>query len=265
MGDGIMKEKIPVLYTCRLRLGPIRQQDEATMLDIFLNGDVRKTYMIPEFDSREAALPLFHRFRSLSADGSHTVYGIFLRDQLIGFLNDVCREQDSIEMGYVIHPDFWNHGYATEAFSLVTQTLFARGYTLVKAGAFAENTASMRVMEKCGMTPTGAEEEISYGGILRRCICYELRSDSPAAKAQAIRRVQWMEQCFDLLQTTVDISVSAQGAPWFQSLLRIVTHYYEDGLWLWDYERDAQGYFPQDLKRGILSQDGFYNFLTDLR
>ena len=235
------------------------------MLDLFLNSDVRKTYMLPEFSSREEALPLFRRFQILSADTLRTVYGIFLNDQLIGFLNDVQQDGDSIEMGYVIHPNFWNHGYATEALSMVTQSLFARGYTLIKAGAFTENAASMRVMEKCGMVPTGTEEEIPYGGILRRCICYELRSDSPAAKAQAIRRVQWMEQCFDLLQTTVDTNGFAQEAPWFQSLLQIITHYYEDGLWLWDYELDENGYFPHDLKRGILSQDGFYNFLTGLR
>lgn len=39
--------------------------------------------------------------------------------------------------------------------------------------------------------------------------------------------------------------------------------YYESDLWREDFEADEQGKLPADLKRGILSEDGIYNLLTD--
>ena len=42
----------------------------------------------------------------------------------------------------------------------------------------------------------------------------------------------------------------------------ILTKYYEGGQWLKDYECDERGELPGNLKRGILSEDGFYNFLV---
>lgn len=259
-----MRVKTQILRTPRLMLGPIRAQDEARVMEIFLHSQVRKTYMLPDFQSREDAQQLFRRFQVLSADDHRTVYGIFLKDQLIGFLNDVQQDDNTIEMGYVIHPDFQNQGYATEAFSAVIQSLFSRGYTLIKAAAFDKNAASMRVMEKCGMVKTGHEEEIPYRGHLLRCIYYEIHRDSSAAKAQAVARIQWMEHCFDLLQVTVNTVPAACSAPWFHELLTILTHYYEGGQWLGDYELDEQGYFPKNLKRSVLSQDAVYDLLSQI-
>ena len=43
--------------------------------------------------------------------------------------------------------------------------------------------------------------------------------------------------------------------------LSILLDYYENGQWLQDYRMDEQGLLPSDLKRGILSEDGFYNYL----
>ncbi|MCI8623346.1 MAG: DUF4298 domain-containing protein [Provencibacterium sp.] len=42
-----------------------------------------------------------------------------------------------------------------------------------------------------------------------------------------------------------------------------LTAYYEDGRWMEDFEADAAGRLPQDLNRGVLSEDAVYNLLTD--
>lgn len=39
--------------------------------------------------------------------------------------------------------------------------------------------------------------------------------------------------------------------------------YYASDTWLSDYDADAQGKLPADLKRGVLSEDGLYNALED--
>lgn len=45
--------------------------------------------------------------------------------------------------------------------------------------------------------------------------------------------------------------------------LRMLENYYTSGQWRDDYEADEQGLLPDDLKRGILSQDALYDLLTE--
>ena len=40
--------------------------------------------------------------------------------------------------------------------------------------------------------------------------------------------------------------------------------YYTGGQWLEDYEAEERGELPEDLKRGVLSQDGLWNLLEEL-
>ena len=41
--------------------------------------------------------------------------------------------------------------------------------------------------------------------------------------------------------------------------------YYGSDTWKQDLEDDRQGLLPQDLKRGVLSEDGIWNLLEDWR
>ena len=72
-----------------------------------------------------------------------------------------------------------------------------------------------------------------------------------------IRRVEYMEHLYDEVRNAnPDTDVSEK--------VRILTEYCESGLWLRDYEADEQGLLPEDLKRGVLSQDGLYNLLKEI-
>ena len=51
--------------------------------------------------------------------------------------------------------------------------------------------------------------------------------------------------------------------PSIKMMLQILVQYYEGGQWLQDYELDEKGCFPKDLKRGVLSEDGLWNLLTE--
>jgi ribosomal-protein-alanine N-acetyltransferase len=171
------KEKTALhIQTQRLHLSAISDNDKEYMLNILTNKQVAKTFMLPDYASREDAIPTFEKIKELSQNPARFVYGVYQNQRLIGFFNDVNLTENSVEMGYVIHPDYHNQGYATEAFSAVIKALFESGFECVKAGAFAENTASMRVMEKCGMTKTGEIEELEYRGEKKRCICYEIKN-----------------------------------------------------------------------------------------
>ncbi len=136
---------------------------------------IKQTYMLPDFSSRTEAEMLFHRLKDISRQEGRYVRGIFLGEAMIGFLNDVEINGESMELGWVIRPDHHNKGYATCAVTQALEELFALGYTEVMAGAFVENPASIRVMEKCGMTRLDRTEEIEYRGTVHQCVYYAKR------------------------------------------------------------------------------------------
>lgn len=77
--------------------------------------------------------------------------------------------------------------------------------------------------------------------------------------------IRQMEIYFDMLQSAADKnpSVLREDAS-IKNILQILIQYYENGQWLQDYELDEQGLLPQDLKRGVLSEDAVYHFLGQL-
>lgn len=163
-----------MLTTKRLTIKPYDDADEDRMVELLTNEAIKATYMIPDFGSREEAVAMFKRLQRYSLSNEHYEFGIYKRDELIGFVNDVCIEPQSIEIGFAIHPDYHNQGYATEMLASVIEDLFSRGYYRVIAGAFETNTASRRIMEKCGMKKTEIEKDILYQGKQQHCVYYSI-------------------------------------------------------------------------------------------
>lgn len=174
----IHESRTSVIHTKRLCLRPLADADMDDVIALLTNEEIGQTYMVPEFSCHNEAVTIFKALRRMSESSQHFVYGVSLDDKLIGFLNDVDISEREIEIGYVIHPCQKNQGFATEALAASIRELFALVYSVVKAGAFEENKASMRVMEKCGMTRTAQTEGIEYRGRLHRCIFYEARNAS---------------------------------------------------------------------------------------
>ena len=126
----------------------------------------------------EDAIPLFERLSKLSHDSSRFVRCIDVDGQAVGFLNDVEIKGGSIELGYVIHPDFHNRGYMTQALKAAIAELFTLNYERVVCGAFEENKASQRVMEKAGMKKIVFTEIIEYRGVSHTCVYCEKRKEN---------------------------------------------------------------------------------------
>lgn len=82
---------------------------------------------------------------------------------------------------------------------------------------------------------------------------------------EAIDRITRMERCFDALQAAAQHPAAIREDAALRALLRQLTQYYENGQWLHDYTLDEKGLLPQNLKRGILSQDAVYLFLEQIK
>ena len=155
----------------KITLRPISTTDAEIIADILLDGSVKQTYMVSDLSAQEAE-QLGLRIASLSHLEDRYVRGIYTAEGLVGFLNDVGIENGSIELGWVVAPAHQGNGYATNAVLLAMDELFTKGFTRVIAGAFSENAASIRVMEKAGMLRQEFTEPIEYRGITHTCIYF---------------------------------------------------------------------------------------------
>ncbi len=163
-----------MIITKRLTIKPYEITDQEDMINILTNKTIRKTFMIPDFKSCEEAVRMFRKLMDFSYSDEHYEKGIYLDDLLIGFVNDVEIDDKRIEIGYVIHPDYHNKGYATEALTAVIADLFDIGYKTITAAAFEDNLASRRVMEKCGMKLNNKTSTILHNDILKVCVYYSI-------------------------------------------------------------------------------------------
>lgn len=80
-----------------------------------------------------------------------------------------------------------------------------------------------------------------------------------------IARIQQMEVYFD------EVSKVLYTCPeriledfTIQKMIRELMEYMESGQWLQDFEVDSRGELPRNLKRGVLSEDGLYNVLSEI-
>jgi len=90
-----------------------------------------------------------------------------------------------------------------------------------------------------------------------------IREDSICELLQ-IERIKWMEQRFDKALTAIkDKSVDSLNA--IKEDVAELSKYYGSELWKLDFAADEAGRFPSGLKRGVLSEDGIWNLLSDYR
>jgi len=191
------------LQTDRLVIRPLTAEDHDNIIELLLDPVVGQTYMVPEFASREEAETLFFRLLDLSLTDGRYVAAITRQGCAIGIVNEVQTEGNSIELGYAILPRYHNCGYGTEMLRGAIAYFFAHGFDTVLAGAFEENAASLRIMEKSGMTRQEQTEEISYRGRTYRCINYAAKKRSNRKYYEAYderylqmhgKKLQWFDE-----------------------------------------------------------------------
>ena len=165
------------IQTERLQLKPITRNSLDVLAELLCDETVTQTYMVPDFACAAEAMPLAKRLMALSEGYDRLVAGIYTGTELIGILNETESNEHYIELGYALLPQYHNRGFATEALQGAVSYCFVRGFREVRAGAFEDNPASIRVMEKSGMRKLPLTEEISYRGKIHTCVYYAIRKE----------------------------------------------------------------------------------------
>ena len=84
-------------------------------------------------------------------------------------------------------------------------------------------------------------------------------------REETIARIMQMERYFDeIREATKKDTKAVQKDDALRKKWQTLLAYYEEGQWLKDYESDERGELPRNLKRGVLSEDGVYNLVSEI-
>ena len=79
-----------------------------------------------------------------------------------------------------------------------------------------------------------------------------------------IERITQMESLFDKSEEVVKrLEAALKDFAALEHDIAKLEAYYNSPQWRKDFEADEAGKLPQDLKRGVLSEDGIYDLLSD--
>ena len=79
-----------------------------------------------------------------------------------------------------------------------------------------------------------------------------------------IERITNMESLFDKSEEVVKrLEAALKDFAALEHDIAKLENYYNSPQWRKDFEADEAGKLPQDLKRGVLSEDGIYDLLSD--
>ena len=90
-----------------------------------------------------------------------------------------------------------------------------------------------------------------------------IREDSICDLLQ-IERIKWMEQRFNNALAAIKDGAAVSLKAIIDDVAEL-SKYYGSELWKLDFAADEAGKLPTDLKRGVLSEDGIWNLLSDYR
>jgi ribosomal-protein-alanine N-acetyltransferase len=170
------------LQTPRLILRSFREEDVDAMAQLFANPDFMR-FSLGVFTERKQTVAFIEKVMGWDRAGIPSQFAVVPKaeDAVIGYCGFYHHPElpGEVEIGYRLHPDYWNRGLITEAARAVRDHAFAdlklpRVISLIHA----ENIPSRRVAEKNGMK---VEREIMFRGF--------------PTLVYAISREEWLAKC----------------------------------------------------------------------
>ena len=157
-----------------ITLDKITLEDANDYYLIASNEHITTSFMLDEVENLEEAKSAILEVINNYGDNEFYYFAIRLNGKLIGVMKTY--ESDYLELGYAINEDYWNKGYATIALNLATNYFLSIDrIKKIILGAFTDNYASIRVMEKCGYSFLGLKKDEFYYKGKSRDIAYFIK------------------------------------------------------------------------------------------
>lgn len=158
---------LPELETSRLYMRKITDSDAADMYEYSKREDVTRWLLWEPHSSFEQTARYIRQLSTQYRAGEFYDWGLALKatGKFIGTCGFTMfdLENNRAEIGYVLNPDYWHLGYASEAVDAVINYGFEYlSLNRIEARYMSENIRSLHVMEKCGMTFEGINRSLLY-------------------------------------------------------------------------------------------------------
>lgn len=265
------------IETNRLLLRPLTLADAQAVFEWVSDEQVARYMVYNTYENIEQVYEWLTSIQNDAEESQEYHFGFVRKSdgKLIGSgsIGPNSQRDEFWGFGYNFRRDCWGMGYATEAARAMIQ--FAHdtlGATKFSSSHVEPNRASGRVMEKCGLRfekysefqkldGSGHARSMDYVGDWDAFL-QETSSDLQKTIERITRMEQFMDDVAEALRIAPD-SLKTNVA--LRTKVRELTDYMDSGLWLRDYECDERSELPADLKRGVLSEDGLFNLLTEIR
>lgn len=198
-----------MLHTADLTLRPLTADDAPSMYNNWTWDErvARFCRWYPHTDLSQTEQLL----QNYLTDGNPLRWGIEWHNELIGMIDVVNADRECATLGYVLSHDYWNRGFMSQALAAVIEHLFSCGFSAVAAEHHAENGASGRVMEKCGMRFIGTRTTQRKFGSEETCLVKCYRIDAIGLKRRALSVVSHRPCWARLAQAEIDRLKAALG------------------------------------------------------
>ncbi len=152
-----------MLETDRLILRPMTDEDAYHLFELNSDPQVTRYTGDPADPTPSASLRVIHeRIRPQFQQYKMGRFATTLKDgTFLGWCGlRYFPQNKEVDLGYRFHRRYWGQGYATEASAAALNYGFETlGLQKIIAKAMPENTASLKVMQKLGMTFRGLKKD----------------------------------------------------------------------------------------------------------
>lgn len=170
------------------------------------------------------------------------VEGNWLNDEIYGVIHRIA-----------ILPERKGQGIAQQFFQYAQDYALDNGFYNLRIDTHNDNKSMKKAISKFGFIYTGIVrmQDQSLRNAYQKVL---IPSDT-------IERIEKMELIYDCVLNALkrkEITFEVKHN------LHLLNTYYQSPLWLEDYEKDENHLLPDNLKRGVLSEDGLYNLLEEI-
>ena len=170
----------PILQSNRLSFRQINNEDVNEIF--FLRSDSRAMEFLDSAPAKNKkdALGYIDRANASIDKNDGITWGITLKgeDKVIGYIGfwNMQATHFRIEIGYILHPDYWRQGFMSEALQTITNYAFNQTELhSIEANVSVDNIPSMRLLEKNGFVKEAHfRENYYYDGKFLDSIIYSL-------------------------------------------------------------------------------------------
>jgi ribosomal-protein-alanine N-acetyltransferase len=162
-----------ILKTERLTLRPQQAADAPALFTILSDRRAMRFWNRPAMTRLAVAEELIGEQQQAMADGLCRYWTLVRENETIGSVDLSLIESGSAELGFLLRPDCWGSGFATEAVGAVIAHGFdSLGLTRLAAAVQAGNRAAVRVLEKNGFVRVQSRPVLLADGQSRDCDFY---------------------------------------------------------------------------------------------